>query len=81
MIRHMNSIGDNDITIILGDFNIDAYKENTNLKLLLEQYTMIVSDPTHLSGSLLDHIYVCMPFYVVHYHNNLMKAHHYHKSH
>ena len=22
-----------------------------------------------------------MPFYVVHYHNNLMKAHHYHKSH
>ena len=25
--------------------------------------------------------YVCMPFYVVHYHNNLMKAHHYHKSH
>ena len=26
-------------------------------------------------------MYVCIPFYVVHYHNNLMKAHHYHKSH
>ena len=26
-------------------------------------------------------MYVCMPFYVVHYHNNLMKVHHYHKSH
>ena len=26
-------------------------------------------------------MYVCMPFYVIHYHNNLMKAHHYHKSH
>ena len=26
-------------------------------------------------------MYVCMPFYVVYYHNNLMKAHHYHKSH
>ena len=26
-------------------------------------------------------MYVCMPFYVVHCHNNLMKAHHYHKSH
>ena len=26
-------------------------------------------------------MYVCMPFYVVHYHHNLMKAHHYHKSH
>ena len=26
-------------------------------------------------------MYVCMPFYVVHYYNNLMKAHHYHKSH
>ena len=58
MIRHTNSIVGNDITITLGDFNIDAYKENTNLKLLLELYTMIVSDPTHLSGSLLDHIYV-----------------------
>ena len=34
MIRHMNSIVDNDITIILGDFNIDAYKENTNLKTI-----------------------------------------------
>ena len=62
MIRHMNSIVDNDITIILGNFNIDAYKENTDLKLLLEQYTMIVNDPTHLSGSLLDHIYVKTTF-------------------
>ena len=26
-------------------------------------------------------MYVCMPFYVVHYRNNLIKAHHYHKSH
>ena len=26
-------------------------------------------------------MYACMPFYVVHYDNNLMKAHHYHKSH
>ena len=27
------------------------------------------------------YMYVCMPFYVIHYHNNLMKAHHYYKSH
>ena len=62
MIRHMNSIVGNDINIILGDFNIDGYKENTDLKTLLEEYTMIVNDPTHISGSLLDHIYVKTTF-------------------
>ena len=45
------------------------------------------SSPFLLNGTLRKHgssyidMYVCMPFYVVHYHNNLMKAHHYHKSH
>ena len=58
----MNFIVGNDINIILGDFNIDGYKENTDLKILLEQYTMIVNDPTHISGSLLDHIYVKQHF-------------------
>ena len=39
MIRHMNSIVGNDINIILGDFNIDGYKENTDLKTFLNTVT------------------------------------------
>ena len=62
MIRHMNFIVGNDINIILGEFNIDEYKENTDLKILLEQYTMIVNDPIHISGFVLDHIYVKTTF-------------------
>ena len=58
----MNSLVDNGINIILGDFNIDGYKENTNLKELFEQYTMVVSNPTHLSGSLLDYVYIKKTF-------------------
>jgi len=45
--------------IILGDFNIDAF--NSNCRLLQEifrSYELIVNEPTHLSGSLIDHVYV-----------------------
>ena len=59
----MNSTVGNDINVILGDFNIDGYKENTDLKILLDEYTMIVNDPTHISGSLLDYIYVKTIFF------------------
>ena len=34
------------------------FKGNNHLKTLFEDYTMIVKDPTHLSGSLLDHVYI-----------------------
>ena len=58
-IRHMSAHVDNDVHIILGDFNIDAFgNRNTALKEILQQYKVIVNDPTHLSGSLLDQVYI-----------------------
>ena len=51
------------IDVILGDFNINYFdeKESHNLKNILENtlgYQQIVSKPTFLSGSLLDHVYI-----------------------
>ena len=51
------------IDVILGDFNINYFdeKESHNLKNILEStlgYQQIVSRPTFLSGSLLDHVYI-----------------------
>ena len=57
------------------------------LCLIREEYSesftglLNISSDDYSEFILLLHLYVCMPFYVVHYHNNLMKAHHYHKSH
>ena len=59
IIRHLSDHVDNEVHIILGDFNIDAYNNrNIALQEILQQYKMIVNDPTHLSGSLLDHVYI-----------------------
>ena len=49
--------------VILGDFNINYFDDNEshNLKNILESrlgYQQIVSKPTFLSGSLLDHVYI-----------------------
>ena len=48
------------IQIILGDFDTDAFNSNNNASLSksLERYFMVVRDPTHLSGSLIDHVYL-----------------------
>jgi len=51
------------IDVILGDFNINYFddKESHYLKNILESilgYQQIVSKPTFLSGSLLNHIYI-----------------------
>ena len=51
------------IDVILGDFNINYFdeKESQYLKNTLENtlgYQQIVSKPTFLSGSLLDHVYI-----------------------
>ena len=46
--------------ILLGDFNINAFDESPyrRLQYILNNYIMIVSEPTHLDGFLLDHVYV-----------------------
>ena len=45
--------------IKLGDFNIDILNSiNINLNNVLSTYTLLVNEPTYISGSLLDHVYV-----------------------
>ena len=55
-----NLINDDfDIHIILGDFNINAFTENNNYVFeYLSDYQLVINEPTHISGSLLDHVYV-----------------------
>ena len=47
-----------DIDILLGDFNIDYFDKSSDLDDVLSTYRMIVSKPTHIDGSLLDHMYI-----------------------
>ena len=46
--------------IILGDFNKNYVSDESDfIKAYLEQdYQMIVQEPTHISGSLIDHVYI-----------------------
>ena len=48
------------IQIILGDLNTDAFDSDNYASLLksLERYSMVVWDPTRLSASLFDRLYV-----------------------
>ena len=48
------------IQIILGDFNTDSF-DSDNYAFLsnsIERYYTVVQDPTHLSGSQMDHVYL-----------------------
>ena len=58
LLTHFLSRSDNNIQIILGDFNINGFEQNENLENILVDYTLIVKQPTHLLGSLLDHVYI-----------------------
>ena len=46
--------------ILLGDFSLDAlcYDSYTPLQQRLENYKLLVSEPTHMDGGLLDHVYI-----------------------
>ena len=47
------------VDIILGDFNINVLgKSNAALSSALTNFIQIAKEPTHLSGSLKDHIYI-----------------------
>ena len=46
------------ITILLGDFNINYFDNQDVLTETLSDFEMIVNTPTHIDGSLLDHIYL-----------------------
>ena len=49
---------DDIIHIILGDFNVNAFSENNYIDEFLSDYELVVNEPTHISGSLIDHVYV-----------------------
>ena len=65
VLDHFLSRIEDNIHIILGDFNINAFEENKNKKLqeALINYNQILEEPTHISGSLIDHVYVKKTFY------------------
>lgn len=42
----------------MGEFNINALHQNSQISQILRDYVQIVTDPTHIFGSLLDHIYI-----------------------
>ena len=54
-----NVLSDSFIDIVLGGFNIDILKSmNIDLNNVFPNYTLLVNEPTYVSGSLLDHVYV-----------------------
>lgn len=56
MIQHF--LGNSAIDVILGDFNVNALGDNNYFMDYLTDYEQIVSEPTHISGSIIDHIYI-----------------------
>ena len=50
-------VTNNSVDIILGDFNINGFNENIRLSHILSQYDQLVNTSTHMSRSLLDHVY------------------------
>ena len=58
-IRHLRGTVDK-THIILGDFNKNYFTEESDFirEYLEEEYEMIIQEPTHISGSLIDHVYI-----------------------
>ena len=52
----------NTVDIVIRDFNINALHENNSLLRVLSAYNQVVTKSTHISGSLLDHVYVHKEF-------------------
>ena len=42
----------------MGDFNINALCQDSQISQILSDYVQTDTEPTHISGSLLDHIYI-----------------------
>ena len=58
LIRHFIDESDSRIHIILGDMNINALDDDNYFAHFLSDYKQVVNEPTHISGTLIDHIYV-----------------------
>jgi len=62
MVRRLMDISDSKIDIIMGDFNKNALSIDNYFERYLSDYEQIVEQPTHISGSLIDHVYVHRSF-------------------
>ena len=51
-------LNSSNVHILIGDFNIDGLARNIQLDNILSDYIQLVKEPTHLGGSLLDHVYI-----------------------
>ena len=71
-------IATHDPNVILGDFNEDFFKAGVVSNFLTQfKFTQIVTQPTHIRGSLLDHIYLKDDLKNSHLFSTLVKAAHY----
>ena len=64
-LRNMKSwIDEKNSDILFGDFNRNALCTDSysNLWHMLTNYKLLVSQPTHLDGALLDHVYIADSF-------------------
>ena len=55
-VEQINS--QNEVHIILGDFNINIIEGNQRISTVLSNYTQIGRKPTHISVSSIDHVYI-----------------------
>ena len=65
MNNHFLSQTKDNIQLILGDFNYNAFVKDANIDKLLEvliNYQQIMDQPTHISGSLIDQVYIKKTF-------------------
>ena len=47
------------IAITLGDYNLNMFNDSDDaLKNILSSYELAINETTHISGSLIDHIYI-----------------------
>ena len=54
-------VTNNSVDIIFCDFNINGFNENIRFHIL-SQFDQLVNTTTHISGSLLDHVYIRQEF-------------------
>ena len=65
MINHFLSQTEDNIQLILGDFNYNAFVKDANINKLFEvliNYQQVIDQPTHISGSLIDQVYIKKTF-------------------
>ena len=58
----MEYLVDSNLDIFPGDFDIDAFVRVRTLKEVFSNYNLNVSEPTHLDGVLLNHVYIKKSF-------------------